>query len=68
MNERLPYEEQLSEKWNDLPLPDENMAWADMRRRLDEEEKRRVIPFWLNGCAGWGLLKNGLRRNPGQKK
>jgi len=56
MNERLPYEEQLSQQWNDLPLPDENMAWTDMKRRLDEEDKRRIFPFWLTGCAGWGLL------------
>jgi hypothetical protein len=55
MNERLPYEEQLSQQWIDLPLPDENMAWADMKRRLDEN-KRRIIPFWWSGCAGWGLL------------
>lgn len=56
MNQLLPYELELNQQWIDLPLPDENMAWADMKRRLDEEEKRRVIPFWLTGCAGWALL------------
>jgi hypothetical protein len=56
MNQLLPYESALSQQLIDLPLPDENMAWADMKRRLDEEDKRRVIPFWLTGCAGWGLL------------
>ncbi len=56
MNELLPYESALSQQWIDLPLPDENMAWADMKRRLDEEDKKRVIPFWLTGCAGWALL------------
>ncbi|HMK27689.1 MAG TPA: hypothetical protein VK483_16775 [Chitinophagaceae bacterium] len=56
MNELLPYEVQLNQQWIDLPLPDENMAWADMKRRLDEEDKRRVFPFWWSGCAGWGLL------------
>jgi hypothetical protein len=55
MNELLPYELELNQQWIDLPLPDENMAWADMRRRLDEDE-RRVLPFWLTGCAGWALL------------
>jgi hypothetical protein len=56
MSERLPYEEQLSQQWNDLPLPDENMAWADMKRRLEEDDDKPFLPFWLRGCAGWGLL------------
>ena len=56
MTERLPYEEQLSQQWNNLPLPDENMAWADMKRRLDEDDDKPLLPFWLRGCAGWGLL------------
>jgi len=56
MSERLPYEEQLSQQWNDLPLPDENMAWADMKRRLEEDDYKPLLPFWLRGCAGWGLL------------
>ena len=56
MNERLPYEEQLAQQWNDLPLPDENMAWADMKRRLEEDDDDSFIPFWLRGCALWGLL------------
>jgi hypothetical protein len=56
MNPLLPYELELNQNWNDLPLPDENMAWLDMKRRLDKDEKRRFLPFWLTGCAGWGLL------------
>lgn len=56
MNERLPYEEHLAGKWNDLPLPDETLAWADMKRRLDEDEDKPLLPFWLRGCAGWGLI------------
>lgn len=56
MIERLPYEEHLNEQWNDLPLPDVNMAWADMKRRLEEDDDRPILPFWLRGCAGWGLL------------
>jgi hypothetical protein len=56
MSEQLPYEEQLTQQWNDLPLPDEDMAWADMKRRLDEDDDDRFIPFWLRGCALWGLL------------
>lgn len=62
MNERLPYETQLAEQWSattagaDFLLPDENMAWADMRRRLDEDEERRPIAWWRWGCLGWALL------------
>ena len=56
MNERLPYEEQLCQQWNNLPLPDENMAWADMKRWLEEDDDKPLVPFWLRGCAGWGLL------------
>ncbi|MEO6612668.1 MAG: hypothetical protein ABIT05_14690 [Chitinophagaceae bacterium] len=56
MSERLPYEEQLPAQWNDLPLPDENMAWADMKRRLEEDNDKPLLPIWLRGCMGWGLL------------
>jgi len=56
MNDRLPYEEQLTQQWNDLPLPDENMAWEDMKRRLEEDDDKRIIPFWLRGCGLWSLL------------
>ncbi|MCX6315870.1 MAG: hypothetical protein NTW29_01155 [Bacteroidetes bacterium] len=56
MSERLPYEDQLSEHWHDLPLPNEDMAWADMNRRLDEEDRKPRFPIWLRGCAGWALL------------
>jgi hypothetical protein len=56
MSERLPYEEQLAQQLNDLPLPDENMAWADMKRRLDDDDDKGIIPIWLRGCGFWGLL------------
>ena len=56
MNDRLPYEEQLAQQWNDLPLPDENMAWDDMKRRLDEDDNDRIIPIWLRGCGIWALV------------
>src|SRR6188474_1703414 len=56
MSPLLPYELELNQNWNDLPLPDENMAWLDMKRRLDKDERRRFFPFWFTGCAGWGLL------------
>jgi len=56
MNDRLPYEEQLAQQWDNLPLPDENMAWADMKRRLEEDDDDSLIPFWLRGCGLCGLL------------
>ncbi|MCG2617628.1 PorT family protein [Terrimonas sp. NA20] len=57
MSERLPYEEQLPQHLRDFPLPDENAAWADMKRRLDEDEDNGAIVWWRKGCALWaGLL------------
>lgn len=56
MNKRLPYEEQLAEQLNHVSLPDENMAWADMKRRLERDDDNRFIPFWLNGCFLWALF------------
>lgn len=61
MSERLPYEEQLAQQWSDLPLPDENMAWADMKRRLDKDDDDGVVvAWWRRGCGLWGLLLLGL--------
>jgi hypothetical protein len=57
MSERLPYEDQLQQHWNDLPLPDENKAWEDMKRRLEEEDDDRpIIAWWRRGCLLWGFL------------
>lgn len=56
MSDRLPYEEQLSQQLNDLPLPDENIAWEDMKRRLEKDDDNGIIPIWLRGCGLWGLL------------
>jgi hypothetical protein len=56
MSERLTYEMQLQQQWIDLPLPDENLAWADMKRRLEEEDDRPVIAWWRRGCVVWSVL------------
>ncbi len=56
MSERLPYEDHLKQHWTDLSLPDENSAWEDMRRRLEEDEDRPIIAWWRRGCLLWGLL------------
>src|SRR6188508_733222 len=60
MNEKLPYEEQLDQVWDDLPLPNEDMAWKDMKRRLDEDDDDKiVVPPPRRGC-GIGALLIGL--------
>lgn len=71
MNELLPYEEKLQQQLNDLILPDENMAWKDMKRRLKVEDDDGIIVWWRRGCilsgllllalfgAGWWLLQRG---------
>ena len=56
MSERLPYEEHLNKNWQDLPLPDENLAWEDMKRRLEQEDDIRPVAWWRKSCALWGLL------------
>lgn len=50
MDEQLRYE-----SWNELPLPDENRAWEDMKRRLEEEDDTTLVPWWKFGCAPWAL-------------
>lgn len=57
MNEILPYEEELNQQWDNITLPNEEIAWEDMKRRLKKEDDDKVLlPFWLRGCAVWGLL------------
>src|SRR5262245_15707242 len=56
MNKRLPYEEQMAEQLKDVSLPDENLAWADMKRRLEKDDDDRIIPFWASSCLLWSLL------------
>jgi len=52
----MPYEEQLNQQWLELPLPDENLAWDDMRRRLEEKDDDRFFFWWRRGCLGWLLI------------
>ncbi len=45
MNEHVPYEDELKKRLDDLPLPNENIAWEDMKRRLDkDDDDRPIIP------------------------
>lgn len=60
MNEKLSYEEKLNQSWDDLLLPGEDMAWKDMKRRLDEDDDDKiVVPPPRRGC-GIGALLVGL--------
>lgn len=56
MSERLPYEQHLHQQWTEVPLPDENMAWADMKRRLEEDDDDGFFFWWRPGCGIVGLL------------
>lgn len=57
MNENLPYEDELKRRMDDLSLPAEDLAWKDMKQRLDKNDKDRpLIPPVFKGCAGYGLL------------
>lgn len=46
----------MAEQLSNVSLPDENLAWADMRRRLEKDDDDRIIPFWLNSCLLWSLF------------
>jgi len=54
MNEHLPYEDELMKRLDDLPLPGDDVAWEDMKRRLDEDEDRPIIPPVFKGCGCYG--------------
>jgi hypothetical protein len=56
MSERLPYEDRLKQDWTELPLPDEDMSWRDMKRRLEEDDDKPFFIWWRPGCAVWGLV------------
>lgn len=43
MNKKLPIEEALEIRLNNLPVPNEDAAWQDMSRLLDKEKKPRIL-------------------------
>jgi hypothetical protein len=57
LNELTRYEHEVAKQLSNLPVPDENMAWGEMRKLLDEEkDDGPVVPFWLRGgCLWWGI-------------
>ena len=55
MNEYLPYEDELKKQLDDLPLPSEDIAWDDMKQRLDKDDKDRpLIPPFLKAVQVMG--------------
>lgn len=58
MNELTRYEHEAAKQLSDLPVPDENMAWEEMAKLLDDDKPDRpVVPVWLkSGCLLWGLV------------
>jgi hypothetical protein len=60
MNKNFPFEENMDEQFNALPIPDEEQSWQKMKLLLEEEDKRRrPLFFWFNGLV-LGLLFLGL--------
>jgi hypothetical protein len=56
MNEKFPFDENMDQPFNQLPLPDSEQSWQKMKALLDEEEnRRRPVAFWYNGLL-WGIL------------
>jgi len=56
MRRHLRYED-MDQNFNDLPLPDEEVAWQKMNELLDKDEKkRRVLPLLFRTFYGLGVL------------
>lgn len=56
MSDEAKYDEPLRKSLQNLPVPDEEQAWQKMKQLLDGDDRRRPLLFFLNGCAGWGVL------------
>jgi hypothetical protein len=57
MSEEKQY---MDEQWDDLPLPDGELAWEKMEVLLDKDKKRRIVPLWFWRYGVLGLLLFGL--------
>ncbi len=54
MKELTPYEQFLADKLRNLPVPDENKAWEEMKKLLEEkDDDRPLLPPFLKGCLPW---------------
>ena len=57
MNNYSPYDEELKKQLKDLPLPDEDISWEDMQRRLKaDDDNPPIIPPVFKGCGGIAFL------------
>jgi hypothetical protein len=56
MSNHSPYNNELANKMENIPVPNMDMAWADMEKRLTQKEDKKPIPFWFNGCAMFALV------------
>ncbi len=56
MNERLPYEESVKQKLQEIPLPEMEPSWQKMKVLLKEKDDNRVVPPFFSGCAIIGLF------------
>jgi hypothetical protein len=57
MRKLLPYEQIIEERKDNMPLPNEDMAWHEMEKLLNEEDDDKIIapPPRLWGCVIWLL-------------
>jgi hypothetical protein len=55
MRKHLRYDE-MDQKFSDLPLPDEDVAWQKMNEMLDKDDNDPpVFPVLFRSCFGWGI-------------
>lgn len=52
MNEIKRYDDSIKQQLQDLPMPAENIAWAEMIKLLDKDENPPPVPFYKR----WGCL------------
>lgn len=67
MNERQPYEQLIADKLQQLPAPDVNTSWQQMKRLLDENQspgdgggRKRFRPGGGGGGWGAGIIAGAL--------
>lgn len=56
MSDDLRYEDDLIEQLNNLPFPDEDGAWEDMKKLLDEKGSKKAAPPPYLNYKIWGSI------------
>ncbi|HWB25266.1 MAG TPA: hypothetical protein VG738_07290 [Chitinophagaceae bacterium] len=77
MSDETPYKDDFFEQLNNLPLPDENEAWEEMKKLLDSDRRQLLPPFFkifMGALAGvffcliiWVILFSLQSKNTNQK-